>query len=209
MFVAAVPAFFERIYYPDSMDWKELLSQSNLIYSLLTVAFQMFWTVMYINGAQRTTQMQAYVLSNLQGPCNVIINLIFGVKPLSDEKTGLLFAIAGAILVTVDPLALRVDGYVTSNSTFVSLAVSSVVGTAYMYFNGKNTIEYRLYFMIFYQSLLMFLLSSIFAVLSSGGKATFFSVDPVWGCFGFLSPTAFETLIILQGVMSGFFGTWG
>lgn len=138
-----------------------------------------------------------------------MINLIFAVKPLADEKSGLLFALAGAILVTIDPLALRIDGYIASNSTLVSLALSSVVGTAYMYFNGKNTIEYRLYFMIFYQSLLMFLLSSFFAVISSGGHATFFSVDAVWGCFGFLSPTAFSSLIVLQGVMSGFFGTWG
>lgn len=39
LFVSAVPAFFEYYYYPGSVDWDELLLQSNIIYSLLTTTF--------------------------------------------------------------------------------------------------------------------------------------------------------------------------
>ena len=55
----------------------------------------------------------------------------------------------------------------------------------------------------------MFLLSSLAAIATSGGKAFLISVDPTWGCFGFLNSEQFFSLIVLQGILSGFFGTWG
>ena len=60
---------------------------------------------MFINSVQSTTQIQAYILNNLQGPLIVLLNALLGLKPLQKEITGLLMAIFGVILILVDPMA--------------------------------------------------------------------------------------------------------
>lgn len=161
LMVSAVPAYFEHQYFEDSIDWKELISFRNLSYSLLTTVCLMLWQAAFFDGAQRTTQMQAYILSHLQGPLIVILNAIFGVMPLKTERSGLVFAFVGAVMVMLDPKALRVDGYEAPNSIYVSLLMSSLFGAAYLLFIDKLNREYRICFLVFYQSLQMFILSAI------------------------------------------------
>lgn len=153
LMVSALPAYVEHQYFEDNIDWKELISLRSLSYSLFTNVLLMLWQATFFDAAQRTTQVQAYVLSHLQGPIIVVLNAIFGVMPLKTERSGLIFAVLGAIMVTLDPKALRVDGYEASNSVYVGLLMSSVFGAAYLLFNDKQTREFRFCFLVFYQSL--------------------------------------------------------
>lgn len=83
----------------------------------------------------------------------MILNAIFGVMPLKTERSGLLFAFVGAIMVIIDPKALRVDGYEAPKSVYAGLLMSSLFGAAYLLFNDKQTREFRICFLVFYQSL--------------------------------------------------------
>lgn len=139
----------------------------------------------------------------------MLLNVIFGVHPLKTEQAGFLFSLIGAVMVVVDPLAKRVDDHKTMTWEFVRLSISSVFGAAYMIFNEKNTHQLRIMPLICFQSFQMFVLSSIFAVSFSEGKAMILSNDPQWGCFGFLSPNHFVDLFLLQGLVSGLCGGYG
>lgn len=110
----------------------------------------MFWQAMFLNNVQRTTQIQAYVLSNLTGSFCVILNLVFGVYPLKEEQTGFILSAIGAVLVIIDPLSKRSDNYETPTSVFVKLILSSAVGAMYMLFNNHNTREFRICFLVFF-----------------------------------------------------------
>jgi hypothetical protein len=137
-------------------------------------------------------------LSQLQGPFCIILNLLFGVKPLKTEWTGLLFAAAGVALVLMDPLAVRIDNFVAPNSTYFKLI-----------FNEKNHIKSGIFFLVFFSSVQMFILSSLSAIVFTGGKATFLSTDDTWGCLGFLDGGNFMDEFILQGFFSAFWGDFG
>lgn len=147
------------------MDWEDLLKFSSLFYCGTTAMLHMFWQVMFLNNVQKTTQIQAYVLNNLTGSCCVILNLIFGVHPLKEERVGFALSVVGALLVVYDPMAKRADNFETPTSVFVALAFSSVIGAAYLLFNSHNTRVFRIFFLIFWQSLLMFVVSSLSAFI--------------------------------------------
>jgi hypothetical protein len=153
--------------------------------------------------------MQAYILSSLQGPLIVLLNTIFGVKPLPSEQIGIVCAFAGAFLVVIDPLGERVDEYEEPRSVYVSLLVSSVFGSAYLLMNEKQTRAFRICFLMFFQSIQMFVVSSLTAVVATRGKAQIFSTNATWGCLGFLSPDYFVLLILMQGCLSGICGGFG
>jgi signal transduction histidine kinase len=169
----------------------------------------MLWLMLYIEGAQATTQIEAYILSNMQGPCLIVLNFIFGVKPLDEEWKGLLIQLAGATLIVLDPLSKRADHYDPPNSVLFKLILSSLIGSAFLLFNDKYTKRYRVFFLVFYQSVQMYVITSIAAVIISNGRASFISIDPTWGCLGFLAPGHFENIFLLQGLLSGLAGGFG
>lgn len=113
------------------------MSKTSIIYSLFVTTLLMLWLMMYIEGAQATTQIEAYVLSNLHGPCSVLFNFLCGVKPLEVELKGLLFSLVGSALIIADPQSKREDGFEPPKPLLFKLAASSVIGFAYLIFNNK------------------------------------------------------------------------
>jgi uncharacterized membrane protein len=148
------------------------------------------------------------VLSNLTGSCCVLLNLAFGIYPLKEEQTGFLLSAVGAILVMCDPMAKRADNYETSGNVLFNLVFSSVFGAAYLLFNNHNTREFRIFFLMFFQSLQMFVLSSLTAFAFNSGRVAI-SCDPTWGLFGFLNSEQLINLIVLQGLVVGLCADFG
>jgi hypothetical protein len=146
----------------------------------------LLWTTMFLHGAMKTTQTQAYILNSLHGPLIVLFNLLVGLRPLKVELVGLLLAAIGTTLVVIDPHALRKDGTHASKSDFVTLASSSIFGAFYFLMNARNMKMIPIGILIFLVSCHLFVFSSAAAILSSNGKAVVFSTDAAWGCFGFL-----------------------
>lgn len=136
------------------------------------------------------------MLSNLTGSFCVVLNMLFGLHPLKEEQTGFVLSVIGACLVIMDPLSKRADNYDTPGSVFFKLVFSSVFGAAYLVFNSHNTREFRIFFLIFFQSLQMFVLSTLAAMAFGDGRAAF-SADPTWGVLGFLDSQSFVKLILL------------
>lgn len=112
-------------------------------------------------------------------------------------------------MILFDPLSKRVDNFEPPASVLVKLILSSFIGSAYLLFNDKFTTRYRIFFLVFYQSLQMFLLCTLFAFTFSDHKSDILSTDPAWGCLGFLAPGHFSNIFLLQGVLSGFAGGFG
>lgn len=48
--LAAIPAYFECHYYPQSVDWEDLLKFSSLFYCLTTTSLNMFWQAFFLNN---------------------------------------------------------------------------------------------------------------------------------------------------------------
>jgi hypothetical protein len=134
-----VPAYFETSYFKTEIVWHELFSWSSLSFSLFTTSMLLFWQTLFIEGVQVSTQVQGVVLSNLHGSVILILNVIFGVRPLKTEQTGFLFSVIGSVLVYYDPLAKRVDNHMLHKPEVIRLVLSSFFGAAYMIFNEKNT----------------------------------------------------------------------
>lgn len=76
-------------------------------------------------------------------------------------------------------------------------------------FNDKLTRKFQICFLVFYQACEMFILSSISAVSFHPGKVGIISVDPTWGCLGFLDSQSFMQLLVVQGFLSGLWGGYG
>lgn len=138
-----------------------------------------------------------------------MLNTIFGIMPLKTERSGLIFAVLGAIMVILDPRALRVDGYQAPNSVYVSLLMSSIFGAAYLLFNDKQTKEFRICFLVFYQSLQMFILSTFTTMMLHSNQPDIFSTKATWGILGFLDSENFFDMVVLQGFLSGLCAGFG
>ena len=65
LLASALPTYFEYQYYEEGVDWAQLFSRANLSYGLFCAFLQLMWQSEFIEGTQRTTQVQSFVLSNL------------------------------------------------------------------------------------------------------------------------------------------------
>jgi hypothetical protein len=81
------------------------------------------------------------------------------------EMTGLLLSAVGVIFILADPMASRVDNYVTPRSTYINLFISSIFGAVWVMMNEMNSVRLPVCFLVFSQAIQMFILSSISAVL--------------------------------------------
>lgn len=153
--------------------------------------------------------MEAYILSNLHGPLIILVKTFFGRRSLQTEQVGILCQLLGTFLIVMDPLGARVDNHQHSLSILIGLVLSSIFGTVYFLLNERRTIELRICTLVFYQSVQMFLISSVAAVIATKGQAQIISNDAVSGCFGFLASDYFVLMILLQGVLSGVCGGFG
>jgi len=88
------------------------------------------------------------------------------------------------------------DNYEASNRNYGALIMSSVFGLAYLLFNDKQAINCRIFFLVFWQSLQMFILASLGVIITNSDKPVF-STGATWGLLGFLDSERFFEMIVL------------
>ena len=71
------------------------------------MVMQVFWVFGLTYASSRTIQSHAYLMNNVHGLYIVVINYFLGQKVLSGEIKGVLYALAGCMLILTDPEALR------------------------------------------------------------------------------------------------------
>jgi len=107
-----------------------------------------------------------------------------------------------------DPTAIRTDGQKGDFSVYAICIATSIAGALFFVINDILCKKIPLVLLVLVQSFLCFWSCTIFSKIIEP-ETQVFSVDPVWGCFGFLSGEDVINNLFVFGLSAGFFGNTG
>lgn len=129
-------------------------------------------------------------------------------KPLRLEVVGLMLTLAGISVMFMDASAVRTDGKQGGILVYGICVGCSLLGALFFMVNSHLSKQLPIMFLINVQSLTCFVLcAGLSKVFDS--RTMIFSVDPVWGCFGFLDADQIVMSFVVFGLTAGFFGNAG
>ena len=108
-----------------------------------------------------------------------------------------------------DPHAERTDGKVATFWHY-AICISGAVGAAFfMLINGHLVKAFPIFTLLLAQALLGYLYINILLALVYPDDFEFFSLDPLWGGFGFAHKDEVFAAFVCFGTSAGFFGNAG
>ena len=111
-------------------------------------------------------------------------------------------------MLILDPKAQRTDGFSPHLGELLICFGCAVAGAIYFIINERNVKQFPICLLIFYLNFVSFILSGVIAKIMTPG-VEFFSTDPNYGLFGFLSPDLALFMFGPYGILCCFFGSAG
>ena len=139
----------------------------------------------------------------------VILYLIIGVPTHFLQKFGAFIALVGVVVMVLDPNAKRVNGEPAGSFVIDLLTIlSSIPGALYFMLSSRIVNRFPVFMYLAIMSLHTFILNAVLA-MAMDPTIVFLSMDPKYGCFGFLARENALFCLIPYGILCGFFGSAG
>lgn len=184
-------------------------TKKNFLLLLCTPFLHLIWHWGLFYGAERIVQSHAYVCVCLCSIWALFMGWFFrGYKAFRIEVLGLVLTVGGVVIMFADPTAVRTDGKTGTFSVYALCIATSIAGALFFVINDILCQKIPLVLLVLVQSFLCFWSCCMLTKIIEP-QAVLFSVDPVWGCFGFLSGEDVINNLFVFGLSAGFFGNTG
>jgi drug/metabolite transporter (DMT)-like permease len=130
------PAIIEYFYCRKTYDYTSLLQPKNYTYLIISLIMNALWVFGLTYASLNTIQSHAYVFNNTHGLFIVLFNFLMKVKLHKYEFIGTGLAIAGCIVMILDPAAMRADGIEPSIWVDIIAILSAIGGAFYFLMNS-------------------------------------------------------------------------
>lgn len=128
---------------------------------------------------------------------------------------GLFTAIAGCVMIMLDPNAQKVDSTFTKGQIMGADAINffaAIFGAFYFILSAKNVKDIPICTLIFIMNVHFLIINALLAslnILGDGPPFEFWSMNPKSGLFGFLNPECAFVAFVPYGIYCSIFGSAG
>jgi drug/metabolite transporter (DMT)-like permease len=118
----------------------------------------------------------------------VAFSLSIGMKLKKLELIGTALVIVGCVGMYFDPNAERNDGETIGFWIYLLILLTSIPGALYFLINSRLVKKVPIFTLLLVMNFHNFLFNSLLAKIINPYEVQIFSIDPVYGCYGFLNP---------------------